>query len=310
MKIFITGASGWIGSAVVPELMNAGHQVVGIARSDASAKKLEAAGVEVVLGSIDDLELLKKIAVETDGVIHLAFKHEEAFQNNDFAGAAKSDRDAVEAFGEALAGTDKPFTIASGVIGLTPGKLATEADGLESTDATKNPESGPAARLGTAHVVLGLADKGVRSSIVRLAPTVHGEGDNGFMSTLAGIAKQTGKAAYVADGSARWPAVNRADAAQLFRLAIEKAPAGSVLHAVAEEGVAMKDIATAIGDGLDVPTVSIPAEEAGAQFGFLAGFVGVDSPVSSDATQALVDWHPSHPGLIDDIKNGYYFEHL
>lgn len=301
MKIFVTGASGWIGSAVVPELIGAGHQVIGLARSDESAKQLEGAGVEVVRGTLDDIQILKDTAAASDGVIHLAFKHDVAFIQGDFAAAALADRQAVEAFGEALAGSDKPFVLASGIIGINPGQVATEQDGLESKEAM-NP------RMETAHVALALADKGVRTSIVRLAPTVHGEGDNGFMLTIASLAKKNNQAGYINDGANRWPATHRLDAAVLFRLAVEKAPAGSVLHAIAEEGVAMKDIVAAIGEGLSVPVVSISADDASKQFGHLAGFAGLDSPASSDATRKLLGWEPTHATLIEDIKSGYYFK--
>ncbi len=301
MKIFVTGASGWIGSAVVPELINAGHQVVGLSRSEESAEKLQAAGVEVVRGTLDDIQLLKDTAKDSDGVIHLAFKHDVAFIQGDFAAAALADREAVEAFGEALEGSGKPFVIASGLLGVTPGKKTTEEDGLDAGKATASP------RIATAHIVLGLADKGVRSSVVRLAPTVHGDGDHGFMFTIASLAKQNGRAGYVGDGSSRWPAIHRLDAARLFRLAVEKAPAGTVLHAAAEEGVAMKDIAEAIGKGLSIPVVSITPEEVSKQFGHLALFIGFDSPASNEITKKLLDWEPSHPGLIEDISSGYYF---
>jgi nucleoside-diphosphate-sugar epimerase len=307
MKIFITGASGWIGSAVVPELITAGHQVVGLARSDASADALTAAGAEVQRGTLDDLDILKRAATESDGVIHLAFKHDIAF-TGDFAGAAAADRHAVETFGDALAGTNKPFVIASGVLGLTPGRVATEKDGLESTEATISMNSGPQTRHGTAHATTALASKGVRSSVVRLAPTVHGDGDKGFMATLVNIARIKGKAAFVGDGSQHWPAVHLLDAAHLFRLAVEKAPAGSTLHAVADEGVPIRAIAEVIGRHLDVPVVSISSEEAQEYFGFLAGFVALDSPVSSELTQKLLDWQPTHPGLIADLDQGHYFK--
>ena len=308
MKIFVTGASGWIGSAVVPELISNGHQVIGLARSDESAEKLKSAGAEVVRGTIDDIDVLKNTAATSDGVIHLAFKHGLAF-SGDFEGAAFADRQAVEAFGEALSGSDKPFAIASGVLFVAePGHVATEKDGLEPTEASTSANAGPATRLGTAHLTLTFAGKGVRSSVIRLAPTVHGDGDNGFVATLAKVAKESGKAGYVGDGLSRWPAVHRLDAARLFRLAIESTPAGSVLHAVAEEGVPTKDIAEAIGRGLNIPTVSIPPEEAAEYFSFLARFIGVDNPASSEATRKLLDWQPMYPSLIDDLDHGYYFK--
>jgi nucleoside-diphosphate-sugar epimerase len=306
MRVFVTGASGWIGSAVVPELIGAGHQVVGLARSDASAAALAAAGAEVRRGTLDDLDSLRSAAAASDGVIHLAFKHDIAF-SGDFQGAADADRRAVETFGEALAGSDRPFVIASGTLGMAPGRVATERDG-QSPDPAMAALSGPATRLGTARLTLALASRGVRSSVMRLPPTVHGDGDNGFMATLVGIARAKGVSGYVGDGSNRWPAVHRLDAAHLFRLALETAPAGSTLHAVADEGVPVRAIAAVIGRHLDLPVVAISPEDAGAHFGFLAAFLGVDSPASSALTHELLGWQPTHPGLIDDLDQGHYFD--
>ena len=305
MRVFVTGASGWIGSAVVPELIGAGHQVVGLARSDASAAALTAAGVEVHRGTLDDLDSLRSVAAASDGVIHLAFKHDIAF-SGDFQGAADADRRAVETFGEALAGSDRPFIIASGTLGIAPGRVATERDG-QNPDPAMIALGGPSTRLGTAQLTLALASRGVRSSVMRLPPTVHGDGDNGFMSTLIGIARDKGVSGYIGDGSSRWPAVHRLDAARLFRLALEQAPAGSTLHAVADEGVPVRAIAEVIGRHLDLPVVAISPEDAGAHFGFLASFLGVDSPASSALTRALLEWQPTHPGLIDDLDQGHYF---
>jgi nucleoside-diphosphate-sugar epimerase len=303
MKIFMTGASGWIGSAAVSELKEGGHSIVGLARSDKSANALEAAGVEVIRGDIDDLNLLKEAAKNSDGVIHLAFKHDIAF-SGDFNGAATADRKAVNAFAEVLEGTDKPFTIASGVIGFKPGVILTENDGHDQVDPNAE---GPRARHATAEYVLSLANNGVRSSIVRLAPTNHGEGDNGFMSSIVGIAKDKGVSAYIDDGSARWPAVHRLDSAKLFRLAIERAPAGSTLHGVAEEGIAIKDIAETIGAQLNIPVKSITQEEADGHFTWLARFLNIDSPTSNKITRELLGWEPKQFGLIDDLKEGHYF---
>ncbi len=304
MRVFVTGASGWIGSGVVPELIGAGHQVVGLARSDASAAAL-AAGAEVRRGTLDDLDSLRSAAAASDGVIHLAFKHDIAF-SGDFQGAADADRRAVETFGEALAGSDRPFVIASGTLGMAPGRVATERDG-QSPDPAMAALSGPATRLGTARLTLALASRGVRSSVMRLPPTVHGDGDNGFMATLVGIARAKGVSGYVGDGSNRWPAVHRLDAARLFHLALETAPAGSTLHAVADEGVPVRAIAEVIGRHLDLPVVAISSEDVGPHFGFLAALIGIDSPASSALTRALLDWQPTHPGLIDDLDQGHYF---
>jgi nucleoside-diphosphate-sugar epimerase len=305
MKIFVTGASGWIGSAVVPELLEAGHQVTGLARSDASAQALAKAGAEVERGTIDDVDVLVKAATAADGVIHLAFKHDIAF-TGDFEGAANADRTAVDTFGDALAGSGKPFVIASGLLGLAPGRVATEKDGLTPPPSVPGNE-GPSARLRTAQATLALADRGVRSSVLRLPPTVHGDGDNGFMAALVGMARQNGNAAYVGDGASRWPAVHRLDAARLFRLATEKAPAGAVLHAVGDEGVPMRAIAEVFGQQLDLPVVSVPPEDAAARFSFLGGFIALDSPASGTITEELLDWKPTHPGLIEDLEQGHYF---
>ncbi len=306
MHVFVTGASGWIGSAVVPELIGAGHQVTGLARSDASAAALTAAGAQVHRGTLDDLDGLRSAAAASDGVIHLAFKHDIAF-SGDFQGAADADRRAIETFGEALAGSDRPFVIASGTLGLALGRVATERDGLPDSDVT--PLFGGAhARLVNAHMTLSLAARGVRSSVLRLPPTVHGDGDNGFMAAIVGIARAKGVSGYVGDGSNRWPAVHRLDAAHLFRLAVEKAPAGSVLHAIADEGVPVRAIAEVIGRHLDLPVVSISAEDAGEHFGFLGGFLAADSPASSALTRELLGWQPTQPGLIDDLDKGHYFD--
>ncbi len=305
MRFLVTGASGWIGSAVVPELIGAGHQVVGLARSDASAAALTAAGAAVQRGTLDDLDALRA-AVASDGVIHLAFKHDIAFSGG-FQDAADADRRAVETFGDALAGSDRPLVIASGTLGLLPGHVATERDGHGSGPEVGAMGGGPQTRMATAELTLSLASRRVRSSIVRLPPTNHGEGDHGFIAALVGIARAKGVSGYVGDGTSRWPAVHRLDSAHLFRLALESAPAGSTLHGVAEEGVATSDIAEVIGRHLDLPVVSISPDAAAEHFAWLADFFAIDSPASSALTRELLGWQPTHPGLIDDLDQGHYF---
>ncbi|EST36248.1 SDR family oxidoreductase [Streptomyces roseochromogenus] len=300
MRIFVTGASGWIGSALVPQLTEAGHQVAGLARSDASAAALTAAGAEVVRGTVDDLDVLRDAAAASDGVIHLAFKHDTAF-SGDLKGAAEADRRAVDTFGEALAGTGRPFVLASGLAGLAPGRVATERDMPAHFD------SPIAIRAATAQQVLAFASRGIRSSVVRLSPTCHGDGDNGFMAMLVAIAHAKGVSGYIGDGANRWPAVHRLDAARLFRLAAEQAPAGSVLHGVAEEGVAIRDAAEVIGRHLDVPVVSVAPEAAPEHFTWLAEFLGLDVPASSTLTRELLGWTPAHPDLLEDLDKGHYF---
>ncbi|MFI5284716.1 MAG: SDR family oxidoreductase [Candidatus Dormibacteria bacterium] len=306
MRVFVTGASGWIGSAVVSQLLEAGHQVVGLARSAASAAALAAAGAELRRGSLDDLALLGEAAAASDGVIHLAFKHDIAFSGG-FQAAADADRRAVEAFGEALAGSDRPLLIASGTLGMALGRVATERDGHDVSRELAVLGGGPRTRHGTAELALSLASRGVRSSILRLPPTNHGQGDHGFMATLVRVARDKGVSGYIGDGSNRWPAVHRLDSAHLFRVALEGAPAGSTLHGVADEGVPLRDIAGVIGRHLDLPVVSIAPEDANEHFTPLGGFVGLDSPASSALTRALLRWEPIHPGLLDDLDQGHYF---
>jgi nucleoside-diphosphate-sugar epimerase len=299
MRIFVTGASGWIGSAVVAQLLEVEHQVLGLARSDASAEAAAAAGAEVRRGDIGDLDVLRAAASGCDGVVHLAFRHDIAF-TGDFQTAVASDLAAIEALGEALAGTGRPLAVASGVAGLKPGTLATERDMAE-------PFPGAGGRVLNERAVLALAARGVRSISVRFAPTVHGDGDNGFIARIVAADRTAGSAAYIGEGINRWPAVHRSDAARLVRLGVEGAPAGSVLHAVGEEGVAIRDIAEVIGRGLDLPVTSITAEEAQTHFGFLAGFLALDMPVSSALTRELLSWEPSGPGLVADLEQGHYF---
>jgi nucleoside-diphosphate-sugar epimerase len=304
MKIFVTGASGWIGSAVVPELLGAGHDVVGLARSEASAQVLEVAGAGVRRGDLDNPDDLAKAAADADGVIHLAFQHEVAFGGN-FPAAAAADRRAVEAMGAALAGSDRPFVLASGMLGLTDGQVATENDGLvPSAEARGNPAGG---RMATALLVLSLRGVGVRSSVLRFPPTVHGDGDNGFVSTFVAIARQRGVSAYVGDGANRWPGVHRSDAARLARLAVEAAPAGSVLHAVGDGGVPFREIAEAIGRHLGVPAAPLSAADALGHFGPLGHFVALDSPASATITRRLLEWNPTGPTLLEDLGEDHYY---
>ena len=304
MRIFVTGASGWIGSAVVPELLGAGHEVVGLARSEASAERLEEAGAIVQRGDVDDPDGLAKAANDADGVIHLAFQHEVAFSGN-FAAAAAADRRAVEAMAAALAGSDRPLVLASGMLGLTPGRVATEDDGLVPGAAVRANPAG--LRSATALFTLSLRGIGVRSSVLRLPPTVHGDGDNGFIATFVGIARQRGVAGYVGEGTNRWPAVHRSDAARLARLAVEAAPAGSVLHAVGDEGVPFREIARAMGRHLDVPTASVAPADAVEHFAPLGHFVALDSPATAATTRELLAWEPTGPGLLEDLEEDHYY---
>ncbi len=307
MKVFVTGASGWIGSAVVPELLGAGHEVVGLARSEVSAQRLEAAGAVVQRGDVDDPDGLAKAAADSDGVIHLAFQHEVAF-GGDFAAAAAADRRAVEAMGAALADSERPFVLASGMLGLRAGRVATEDDGLvPSTEVRANPAG---RRAATALLTLSLAGTGVRSSVLRFPPTVHGDGDHGFVAALVGIARQRGVAGYVGDGTNRWPAVHRSDAARLARLAVEAAPAGSVLHAVGDEGVPFREIAGAMGRHLGIPTASVAPADAVEHFAHLGRFVALDSPATATITKELLAWEPTGPGLLEDLEQEHYYRQV
>src|SRR5215475_9340968 len=292
MRVFVTGASGWIGSAVVPELLGAGHQVLGLARSDSSAAAITATGAEALRGDLDDQGTLRAGVTGCDGVIHLAFIHDFT----DFEASVGADRRAIETMGAALEGSGKPLVIASGTP-TVPGRVATERD-------QSAPGSPVAGRFANAQAALDLAARGVRSSVVGLPRTVHGDGDrHGFIARLIGIARDTGVSGYAGDGSSRWPAVHVLDAAHLFRLAVEQAPAGSGLHAVGDEGVPTRDIAEVIGRHLNVPTASASAED----FGFLGPILSVDMPASSVQTRELLGWRPVQPGLIDDMEKGHYF---
>jgi nucleoside-diphosphate-sugar epimerase len=301
VRTFVTGATGFIGSAVVRELLGAGHEVVGLARSDTSAAALTAAGADVHRGALDDLDSLRSGAAAADGVIHLAYNHDFT----DFAAAGATDLRAVEAIGAALEGSDKPFVITSGTLALAllaPGRV-----GMEDQD-TGEPGSSTMPRIASEHATMALAARGVRSSVIRLAPSVHGAGDHGFVPRLIDIARDKGVSAVVGDGANRWPGVHRLDAARLFRLALEAAPAGSALHGVGDEGVPFRDVAGVIGRHLDLPVVSITPEEAADHFGFLGAFASIDNPTSSAQTQELLGWRPAHAALIADLDEGHYFE--
>ncbi len=296
MRIFVTGATGFIGSAIVQELLGAGHQVLGLARSDESANSLATAGAEVHRGSLEDLDSLRSGAAASDGVIHTAFIHDFV----DFAAASATDRGAIEAIGDTLAGSDRPFVVTSGTLILSPGRLATE-----ETVPDVGPGSFP--RAASEELALSLASRGVRVSLVRLPPSVHGDGDHGFVPIVINVARQKGVSAYIGDGLNHWPAVHRLDAAHLYRLALEKGEAGARYHGVADEGVPVREIAEVIGRRLNLPMVSKSPEEAMEHFGFLGHFLGVDAPASSTRTQQQLGWQPTQPGLIADLDRPSYF---
>lgn len=292
MRVFVTGASGWIGSALVPRLIGNGHQVVGLARSDASAEALRSAGAGVHRGSLEDLESLREGASRSDGVIHLAFIHDFT----QYEAANQADRDAITAMGAALAGSDRPLVVASGVATTATGRPSTETD-PPLPDFPRSPAS---------TMTLDLAEKGVRSSVVRLPPTVHGEGDEGFIAMLVGIARERSVSGFVGEGSNVWPAVHRSDAVRVFGAALESAPAGSVWHAVGEEGVPTRAIAEVIARHLGVDAVSIPPSEAGEHFGWIGTIWALDLPTSSALTQQHLGWRPTGPGLLEDLEAGHY----
>jgi nucleoside-diphosphate-sugar epimerase len=293
MRVFITGASGFIGSAIVRELVDAGHEVTGLARSDAGAAAVETAGARVHRGNLEDLDSLRSGAAAADGVIHTAFIHDFSQMEN----AARTDRRAIETLVAELEGSGRPLVITTGTALVKPGQLATEND---FADAGAHP------RLGTERVVLAARD--VRGAIVRPGVSVHGEGDHGFVPFLIGIARDKGVSAYIGDGANRWPAVHRLDAARLYRLALEHAPAGSVFHAIGDEGVPTREIAEVIARHLDVPAVSIAPEDAAEHFGWIGAFFAVDAPASSALTRERLDWRPTHIGLIEDLEAGHYFQ--
>ena len=294
MRVFVTGATGFIGSAIVRELLDAGHQVLGLARSDAAAASLAAAGAEVHRGSLEDFESLAAGARACGGVIHTAFIHD--FSN--YAPAAEKDRRAIQTLGTTLAGSDRPFIVTSGTLLVQrQGPLATEEEAPNPSFPRKSEEA-----------ALAVAARGVRVSVVRLPPSVHGDGDHGFVPALIAIARQKGVSAYMGDGFNRWPAVHRLDAAHLYRLVLEKGSAGAKYHGVADEGVPFRDIAGVIGRRLNVPVVARSPQEAADHFGWLAHFVGIDCPASSAQTQERLGWRPTQPGLIPDLDRPSYFD--
>ncbi|MFF4302454.1 SDR family oxidoreductase [Streptomyces sp. NPDC001601] len=295
MRVFVTGATGFIGSAVVRELLGAGHQVLGLARSDAAEAALKEAGAEAHRGDLNDVDGLRAAAGAVDGVIHTGYNHDFS----DMPGALRTELDALQALGDALAESGRPLVVTSVTGLLAPGRLGTEEDASDPV--------GPGAHRAEAErSALALADRGVRVSAIRL-PQVHGAGDHAFVPFLIGIARDKGVAAYLGDGTNRWSAVHRLDAATLYRKALETAPAGAVLHAVADEGVPLRAITEVIGRRLDVPVVSLAREEAAGHFGWMAAFVGNDNPTSGAATRERYDWRPAQPGLLADLDQDHYF---
>ena len=294
MRVFVTGATGFVGSAVVKELITHGHQVLGLARSDGGAQALRAAGAEVHHGSLEDLDSLRRGAEAADGVAHLAFIHDfSRYQEN-----IDTDARVIAALTDALTGSGKPLVTTFGLGLLAPGRTPTE-------DEAAHPAMNPRGALEP--LALAAAERGVRASFVRLPPTVHGAGDRGFVPMLIATARQQGFAAYVGDGANRWPAVHRFDAARLYRLALETAAAGTRLHAVAEEGVPMRDIARTVGEGLGLPVRGLAPEEAAGHFGWMARFVAMDAPASSGLTRARFPWQPQEVGLLADLRENGYF---
>jgi len=295
MRVFVTGATGFIGSAIVAELIAAGHKVLGLARSNAATASLIAAGADVHRGSLEDLGSLRSGAMSADGTIHTAFNHDfSKFKEN-----CEADRRVIETLGAALVGSDRPLVVTSGTGLLKPGRLVTEED---------VPESSPIPRVASEEAAAAVAARGVNISVVRLPPTVHGDGDHQFVPLLIGIAREKRVSAYVGDGRNRWPAVHRLDAARLFRLALERGLAGARFHGVAEEGVPFRDIAGAIGRGLNVPIVEKSTEEANSHFGWFAHFAALDNPASSRRTREVLGWQPTQAPLIADLDHGRYFE--
>jgi len=296
MRVFVTGATGFVGSAIVQELINAGHQVRGLARSDAGAASLSAAGATVHRGSLEDLNSLHSGAAAADGVIHTGFNHDfSKFKEN-----CENDRKAIEALGAALAGSARPLVVTSGIGLLPSGRLATE----QTMPGSPHPNP----RVASEEAARAMADRGVHVSVVRLPPSVHGDGDHGFVPTLVNIAREKGASVYISEGANRWPAVHRLDAAYLFRLAVEKAASQAYYHGVAEEGIKFREIAEVIGRRLNIPVVGKTRDEAASHFTWFAHFAAMDVQASSKQTQEVLGWRPTQPGLIADIDRPSYFK--
>jgi nucleoside-diphosphate-sugar epimerase len=296
MRVFVTGATGWVGSAVVQDLICAGHSVLGLTRSDEGAEALAAAGADIHRGSLEDLDSLKSGAAQADGVIHTAFNHDFS----KFAENGVMEAHAIAALGAALEGTDHPLVVTSGVGLLTPGRLASEGDARAAdSHVPRDPEG----------AVALVAARGVRATVVRLPPSVHGHGDHGFVPRVIGFAREGGRSVYIGEGANRWSAVHRLDAARVYRLALERGVEGGPFHAIAEEGVPFKEIAELIGRRLNIPVVSISPEEAQAHFGWFAMFAGIDAPAKSERTRLRLDWRPEQPELLADIDHPAYFAH-
>jgi len=319
MRVFVTGATGFIGFAVVKELIGAGHQVTGLARSEASGKKLTEVGAQVQVGSVEDLDCLRRAAAAADGAIHTAFYHKIShlplglrlrvmlggapggIVQRFLTAAVTTDRRAIETIAQALGGTDRPLVAAFGTLSMKPGQLATE-------DQLYDPSFIGAPRARTEDTLKQLAARGIRTSAIRLPPIVHGVGDHGFALRLTEIARKKKESGYIGNGENRWPSVHRCDAARLFRLALENGPAGGTYHGVAEEGIPFRQIANLIGQRLHVPVVSRSQAEASKQFSFLAPFIPLDNPTSSRLTQQRLGWRPTQPGLLADLERADYFQ--